>query len=165
MLIILEGPDCAGKSTLASDIARRLGDHVTIIRKGPPVAHPIKEYVEPLLHYEPTMKEHIICDRWHLGEVVYPKILQRPTEMDEATFMCIGLFLQHKGASITVLRPPFADLMVRYAIRGDKYISSDRMLAVWQGFQDLPEYSPPFRTADQVIWAAEGDTVRAMQNR
>lgn len=165
MLIILEGPDCAGKSTLASDIKRRIwsrGDGVDIFHRGPPTRHPLDEYVTPLLEYRPG-RPHIICDRWHLGELVYPQILGRPTRMDPAVTWYIEMFLRSRGASITVLRPPFDELMVRYAVRGDRFIATDQMMAVWEAFNQLEPLSPARRTPDEVIASATGAAQRAQR--
>src|ERR687897_2440373 len=84
LLVILEGPDGAGKSTLSRELAASLraaypADSISEFHKGPPHHHPLVEYEQPLFHYRPGTGRHIICDRWHVGEAVYPEVLGRAT--------------------------------------------------------------------------------------
>jgi len=104
MLIILEGPDGSGKSTLAQEIAAELGrttsDRVEIWHRGRPTGHPLDEYLRPLYGYRPGTGYHLILDRWHWGEVVYPKILNRPTSQNSAVFWAIEAYLLRLGALV-----------------------------------------------------------------
>lgn len=98
MLIILEGPDGAGKSTLAQELAAHLGrttsDKVEVWHRGAPTHHPLEEYLLPLLSYRPGTGHHLILDRWHWGEAVYPKILNRPTQLGDAAWWSIEAYLR-----------------------------------------------------------------------
>lgn len=108
MLIILEGVDRSGKSTLAkmiTDLLRRLhpADRVELLRAGPPVKHPLDEYERPLFHYRPGSGHHIICDRWHIGERVYPSVFGRKTALTNAGTSHIEAFLRSRGALLVYL--------------------------------------------------------------
>lgn len=103
MLIILEGQDCAGKSTFARRLADQLkrsepDASVIQLHSGAPLLHPLDEYVGRLLEYRPEQDQHIICDRWHIGEVVYPAVLNRPTQQTAAVRAYVELFLRSRGA-------------------------------------------------------------------
>jgi hypothetical protein len=103
MLILCDGTDGAGKSTLATRLTEYLerhrpGDTVELWHAGKPTTHPLDEYVTPLLGYRPGRGHHIICDRWHWGETVYPVIKGRPTDLDRPTHRYTELFLQTRGA-------------------------------------------------------------------
>jgi energy-coupling factor transporter ATP-binding protein EcfA2 len=104
MLIILEGPDGSGKSTLAQAIATELGrttsDKVEVWHRGKPTSHPLDEYLRPLYDYRPGTGYHLILDRWHWGETVYPKILRRQTDQDQAVFWAIEAYLRRLGALV-----------------------------------------------------------------
>lgn len=104
MLIILEGPDGSGKTTLANEFADELGrsssDVVKILHSGPPTRHPIDEYLRPLRDYRPGTGTHLILDRWHWGERVYPEVLGRKTELDLPAFRSIEAYLRRLGAIV-----------------------------------------------------------------
>jgi thymidylate kinase len=108
LLIIIEGPDCAGKSTLAArlaDVIRSYDDEmkVTLLHRGPPTGHPLDEYVAPLLSYRPGYRNHVICDRWHLGELVYPRVYRRSSAMTPGVAAYVELFLQSRGAYVVAM--------------------------------------------------------------
>lgn len=125
MLIILEGPDCVGKSTLASKFEAWLPWQAPLARRlkaSPPGdVHPLDAYVAPLLDFGPN--DLIICDRWHFGEVVYPIVMERPTKMTRWIFDYIELFLQSRGALTVVMHESTEELLRRYRERGDDYVS------------------------------------------
>lgn len=126
MLIIIEGADCAGKSGLALRLAavldRRYQDRVTrptqVLHAGPPTRHPLDEYVTPLLDYRPN-SSHIICDRWHVGESVYPELVGRESQLTAGVRAWIELFLASRGALLVHLRRPAEYLANCARSRGD----------------------------------------------
>lgn len=125
MLIIVEGSDLSGKSTFCAGLQTYLSAKypraiTTLLHRGPPTSHPLDEYVRPLLRYRPTGKEHVICDRWHLGELVYSQLLRRPTKMTPAVFRYVEAFLESRGAIMVVIDQPADVLRQRYAERGDQ---------------------------------------------
>lgn len=145
MLIILEGPDCAGKSTLAdrlqAEIERTTKNEVLRLSSGPPDGHPLDEYVVPLLGYRPNTGIHVICDRLHWGEAVYPMILQRPSSLDGAIFAYIEAFLMSRGAYVVSLNAPVEELERRMRERGDDLIRPDQLAAISAGFQEIEHTS------------------------
>jgi len=139
MLIIIEGPDCSRKSTLAGllrqEIDRRTRDeYVTLLHAGPPTQHPLDEYVTPLLTYRPETSRHVICDRWHLGELVYPSVFGRSSQCDDAVFRYVELFLQSRGAYLVVVTPEVDELRECLERRGDEPGELDRVESVRDGF-------------------------------
>lgn len=131
MLIIVEGPDGAGKSTLVRRLAVELTlqsspSAVRVLHRGPPTAHPLVEYGEPLYAYRPGTDEHVICDRWHLGEFVYPSLLERPTHYDVAVHRHVDLFLRSRGALLVYLEPTFEEttrrIVNRHTLRSEETI-------------------------------------------
>lgn len=123
MLIILEGVDGAGKTTLARQLADALrtaypADDVKLWNARPPRRHPLDEYERPLYTYRPGYGSHIICDRWHVGEAVYPRVLNRDTSWDQATHRHIELFLHSRGALVVYVDPPRSLLYRQFTDRG-----------------------------------------------
>lgn len=102
-LFIIEGTDRSGKTTLTHAIRDTLmrrypDDTVTLLHAGPPVKHPLDEYERPLFDYRPGTSRHVICDRWHIGECIYPEVMRRPTCLNHAGLSHIEAFLQSRGA-------------------------------------------------------------------
>lgn len=101
MLVVVEGMDRTGKSSLVEELRRREGGEVVHWdRPTRPTA--IAEYVEPLLGYRPGEGRHVWCDRHYLGETVWPGVFGRESIMTAADRTCVELFLAHAGA-LTVL--------------------------------------------------------------
>lgn len=104
MLVILEGPDGSGKSTLAQELAEYLGrttsDKIEVWHAKRPERHPLNEYLRPLRTYRPGTGHHLILDRWHWGEAVYPAVLDRETELDSPVWWAIEAYLRRLGALV-----------------------------------------------------------------
>lgn len=120
MLILIEGSDRAGKSTLARSLrvrieARYPRHSIRVIHKGPPTVHPLEEYENPLFWYRPGQRTHVICDRWHLGERVYPQVLGRRSRLTTAAYDHIELFLRSRGALLVHVSAPVDVLAARLA--------------------------------------------------
>lgn len=74
MLTIIEGVDGTGKTTLAGRISEKYD--AFYMHAGPPQHNDwVREYVVPLSGILPTWD--IVCDRWALGELVWPKLFGR----------------------------------------------------------------------------------------
>lgn len=140
MLILVDGPDCVRKSTLVARLAERVAqlhpaDQVDILHAGPPVQHPLDEYVTPLLNYRPLRGKHIICDRWHIGEAVYPTIFNRESKMDYAVQAYVELFLRSRGALLVVVDATTEDVVDCLATRGDELARPEQARQTLQLFR------------------------------
>lgn len=134
MLIILEGPDCTAKSTLADRIAEVVkraepDADVTLFHRGPPSAHPLDEYVAPLLDYRPGTGRHVVCDRWHVGESVYPGLLNRHTDMTEDVRLYVEMFLRSRGALLVLCRAPDDFITECGVARGEPELIVETLIA------------------------------------
>lgn len=124
MLIIIEGPDGSGKSTLARDVATCLearypGHKVELLHAGPPRHHPLDEYLRSLSAYRPGEDHHIVLDRWHIGERVYPYTRGRPTLLDEPAWWSIDRYLRRLGAFVIMCDPGRDAVAQTLRTRGD----------------------------------------------
>lgn len=70
MLVIIEGPDKSGKSTLAKEVAKTFG--MDYVHFGKPSADPAMDYVTFLK----KLSRPTVCDRFYLGEMVYGPMLR-----------------------------------------------------------------------------------------
>lgn len=102
MLIVVEGADRTGKTTLARRLLERLPD-ARYIHASAPTRHPLEEYELPLKGYGHTF-DHLVLDRWHLGEAIWPTIFDRPTEIDPAVLLHVELTLRSRGALLVHAR-------------------------------------------------------------
>lgn len=98
-ILILEGADATGKSSHAE--WHRKYNGATIIHAGPP-SHVdwYDEYVKPLWDRQ---DENLVLDRWHLGEMVWPKLFHRPSLFDDRTFNLCNEALADLGATIKII--------------------------------------------------------------
>lgn len=148
MLIILEGCDGAGKTTLADQLADemvRRGMAPKRYSRGPLKDHPLIEYERALDWYRPNENEHVICDRWHLGELVYGPLLRGESKLDPAMHRHIELFLQARGALIVHVshwKPEVIKARLRQ--RGDDLVDDTQVVSIMQGYSRLPRYMPWF---------------------
>lgn len=127
MLIILEGVDGAGKTTLAKAIEQNLlktsamETTVEVLHKSAPKADAVTEYEYPLSAYRPGDRRHVICDRWHLGEEVYGPHLRGSSLLDDpAAQLHVDMFLQARGAILVYVHETANTLRRRLRKRGDE---------------------------------------------
>lgn len=140
MLIIVEGSDCVRKSTLVGRLTERItqlnpGDQVDVWHAGPPTKHPLDEYVVPLLDYRPLRGRHVICDRWHLGEAIYPTIFNRDSRFDLAVQAYTELFLRSRGAVLVHVDAEVNQVTDCLQTRGDELVHPLHAAALVQDFK------------------------------
>jgi hypothetical protein len=138
-LILLEGPDCGGKSALAGRLVAALrraepDADVRYLHSGPPDEHPLDEYVEPLLGYRPGTGVHYVCDRFHVGESVYPVVRDRPTQLTDDVRAWIELFLRSRGALLVYCKASYDYLRDCGIARGDDRLELTRIFDTQQLF-------------------------------
>jgi hypothetical protein len=92
MFIIIEGADKTGKTTLANAIVKKFG--CKYVHFGKPKKRAATEYAEYLL----STNENQVCDRFHLGELVYGPIFRGGAAIDDVEFATIERLLRLKQA-------------------------------------------------------------------
>lgn len=141
MLFCIEGPDLAGKSTLAAGLRDRWIEHharldleseVVVLHKGPP-----KPDTCPFTEYETALDDQslldlilspihlLILDRWHAGEGAYGPLLRGHSRLTTEGLLHVELALAALNAYHVVCLPPLEVLQARYAERGDDLIAAD----------------------------------------
>lgn len=94
-MIVLEGCDKTGKSTLAKMLGEALGWPVVSFGV-PKTANPYHEYLDFLTNLE----SDVVLDRFHAGEFVYPWVFNRTTNMTLRHFRTLDLMLRTLGTLV-----------------------------------------------------------------
>lgn len=142
ILILVEGPDGSGKSNLVADLVKtiefqRPRDTVEVLHKGPPTKSLLDEYETPLLEYRPGRGHHIICDRWHLGEWIYPQILGRDSDADDGMLWHIEAFLRSRGAMLVHTTLQTDLISSNIARRGDDLVTVLQTAEIMSGYMSM----------------------------
>lgn len=148
MWIALEGPDGAGKTTLAQKLADRInaesGQSVEINHVGPPASFEtvVDENLERRLTYAPG-KEQVVFDRLHWGCPVYGPIYRPELNIDgygdlgPNRWKYIELSLSAVGA-VTVLVTGDPDVLsARITERGDDYVDVKDIRQICETYERL----------------------------
>ena len=136
MIIILEGADLTGKTTLANRLSTRL--QLPIVRPWIYLAHPkpsVLSVAKTLHLLFSHIHPDIIYDRFFFSEYVYARVLGRERDYVAALIQewasISGVFLVHLTASDETIQS-------RYVEReGDWYVSLAQILAVRDAYSEL----------------------------
>lgn len=138
MLIILEGVDGAGKTTLANELVRRVRD-ADYVHRSQPQGDILTEY-EDTLTYVPGGRS-VVADRWHWGELVYGPVYRGGSALTPAQFTHVELFLRSRGVVVVLVDPGLDTVKERLATRGETFLQPGDVELVWRGFQAVAESS------------------------
>lgn len=83
-----------------------------------PTLDAYENYVQPLNEYQPQ-REHIFIDRWHIGELVYPVTMGRPTVYQPGGFEHVEDCLRNQGAVVVRCYATFAERLGVFDKRGE----------------------------------------------
>lgn len=104
--IVLEGPDCGGKTTLAKEL-EKCG--YKIVHNGPPVSEDMfGEYTRQLHQAQETLT---IFDRLHIGEMIYGPILRKKSSLDLDQFEALNGAIRAMGGIIVICLPPWRNVI------------------------------------------------------
>ena len=130
MRLILEGPDCAGKSTMAKELAERLKlDIIKSTYYGP---KNIGAYRERLACQD------VVIDRCWISEVIYSKYFAHHSKIDDITDRRLCGICVNRNIPIVVMLPPIDVIIQRMMDRGDDFYSvvSPNVHAIYKDYED-----------------------------
>lgn len=96
MLVVVEGVDRTGKTTLCERLQLTYGGE--ILHFGAPRTDALDAYLTPIRDYRPGGGLNLYLDRHYLGETVWPAFFDRPSRMTPAARWQIERFLEDVGA-------------------------------------------------------------------
>lgn len=137
MIYIIEGTDGVGKTTLAKRMAEELG--CESVHAGPPKS--VDWYEEYVLPLYVNGSEDIVLDRWHVGEMVWPQIFDRPSIFTAGSFEACNKLIGAMGARLIIITRDPEDIAVELLTRGESAADVDRSLAGQEEFLRLTDRS------------------------
>ena len=113
MITIIEGVDGTGKTTFAKKLAEEKA--ATYLHADKPTKKAWwQEYLDPIT------SQNMVLDRWHLGELVWPKIYGRQSLFDEESFDLCNWTLSKIGTRLIVLTRSDDDIANELLNRGEE---------------------------------------------
>jgi hypothetical protein len=135
MLVVLEGVDGTGKTTLAREL-RALVPGAAVLHSGPPQIHPAVEYLAPLRSY-PAGTPDMILDRWHLGEEVYGHLYRGGSGLGDHGFEVVEDVLLSLGAVLVYCNGLTTHLAKRLEARDGKPVNQVNLRREARAFDDV----------------------------
>lgn len=151
MPIIIEGPDGAGKSTLAESLADRLD--MNILKMTANGGQSVPGYLQKLAC------DGVIIDRCWVSEQVYSDLFGREPRIDNADAESLTELCALTGIPIIVLLPPLHVVIGRLNERGDEYadVVCPNIVEIYKRYREWAEEH------DAAIVLDDNDPVTAME--
>lgn len=148
-VIVIEGIDGAGKSTLFESIKEKIPHHFdrVFVHKGvPEYEDPEKEYLQQLSWLR---KNHfMVSDRYHVGELIYGPIYRGYSMTEGEWFTRIESRLDELKAVKVILLPPLQTVIERLEKRGEDYLQPEHVEKVWNFYNDFVDKNPTWLRLD-----------------
>lgn len=123
-IIILEGIDRAGKTTLAKELCRRL--KLKYIKVSNPKGDPYEEYLNLILN----VKVPTLFDRLHLGELVYGPVLRGKSQLDTKKFRNLEFLLKQRGAVIVYAHNSYEFIKQKFIEDHETFLNAEKIKQV-----------------------------------
>lgn len=139
MFIIVEGPDCAGKSTFIDKISRELAASAVSHKRtacGPPKPAD-RDVFEEYEHRVDILQQGVqvvVSDRWHWGETIYGPLFRNKSRLDTAGWRHVELSLLSQNAIVVYLHETSTVLLERLLTRGDELVHAEHLCDIEAGY-------------------------------
>lgn len=148
LLILLEGVDGGGKSTLADALTkayrkRQPDGSVTLLKKGQPElgVSGIDEYELPLEDLDLRAKilttDHlVIMDRWHVGERIYGPLYRGVSRLTDGEILHVELLLTSLNTVKVLVQPQdWSEVARRLRRRGEDFLKPEHVHSVHRCYE------------------------------
>jgi hypothetical protein len=141
--IILEGPDGAGKSTLAKAFAD-VGYHIVPFGVPPKAAQRSEEsifhfFFDRVYEWQTAHDHPVVFDRFHLSDRIYGPLMRGGTPMTPRAEALIERYLEAIDAQVILCLPPRRTAFANWRARpGQEYVKDFRIFEkVYDGYVNL----------------------------
>lgn len=135
-MIIIEGPDGAGKSTLADGLAKRLG--LDVLKMTVNGGRCVDEYVPKIA------LKGVIMDRCWISEGIYADVLGREPRYTKDDCEILECLCEVGDVPIVVLLPPLVEVVKRLTARGDDLgdVIINNLETIYHRYEDWVDEHP-----------------------
>lgn len=147
MVLIIEGPDGSGKTTLAEQLSRQTGwpiEHRSKPETPEEKERMMGEYIQLV-----KSSRNVILDRCWYSEMVYGPVMRDQAYIDYPQMYELERQLAKHGAVIIYCTGPKAALWMRATRRGEDYITSrenfNAICDTYDKLMECPHYVPVVR--------------------
>lgn len=122
-IIVLEGPDGGGKTTLANYLEKQFG-YIYLHTGVPENEDLLLEYAIKIQRAR-EMSVSVVLDRLHVGESVYGPIIRKRDRLGHTGQVIIQRFVRASGAVLVFCRPPYEIALANWRKRhskGEEYV-------------------------------------------
>ena len=132
-IVILEGPDGGGKSTLAKKLPDMAGYQIVKTNAPRPGENLFKSYTDSLLAAVKS-KQPVVLDRHYLGESVYGPLLRDEDRLGRQGRDLIERLIAARGVRLVICSPPWVALVKGWAGKDDLLKRQTQLRQVRQAY-------------------------------
>lgn len=143
--VIIEGVDCAGKSTLIDPLRKVIRGIFWKITDIPKIGNDadkskIKRYywkmIETMNHFETT---NWIIDRFFPSELVYSKVKRGYEASDDPEFEEVEIAIRNRKHLVVYCDPGLDTIIERLGNRGDDYVVTEELKELYERYDAMYE--------------------------
>jgi len=124
-IIVLEGPDGSGKTTLAQEFVKRYGFEYVHLGVPSTSEDLFETYVTVLINARDS-KKNVVIDRLHMGEATYGKIYRGQDRLGTQGVKLLTRILNGYGASVVACLPPYEVCLANWKSRhATEYVADE----------------------------------------